>query len=246
MYLVFTILEWKFDLAEKRGIAVLVTCDYDGTPHISTLKATNDDAREMRKTFEQLGYDIKQLKNEEATVPAVSALVAQLSQYMKEYNGPVYNDDGGIKAITFAFAGHGSNENVVFTNDNQNLFLRDVVKPLVDPASTGRKCHKIPKLFFIDACRGTKDITVPRARAIDDIEGNFNIEYATIEGYKAFDDSWTPVLARELRENEDTYQNVMAEARRKAHEKYKLQQPQAQVQVNIGPFKLYYKEKREK
>ena len=196
----------------------------------------------MRETFEQFGYDIKQLKNKEATVPAVTALVSQLSQYMKDYNGPVYNDDGGIKAIAFAFAGHGSNENVVRDNDNEDLFLRNVVEPLVDPTSTGKKCPKIPKLFFIDACRGNEVITVPRERAIDNIQGNFNIEYATIEGYKAYDDSWTPVLARELRENDDTYQNVMAEARRKAHEKYLLQQPQTQGQLNIGTFKLYYKE----
>ena len=247
--------EWNFDLSEKRGIAVLVTCDYDNTPHIPTLKATNEDAFEMKETFEQFDYNIVQLQNKEVTEPAVLALVKQLSAYLKNYNGATVNEGGSrdatdsdkpVKAIVFAFSGHGTNDNIILANDGDPIFLRDVVMPLVDCASIGPTSHLIPKLFFIDACRGKNTIKVPEAKGdtdVNDIQGNFNIEFATISDHKAFTDSWMPVLARELRRNNDTYQNVLAKAKGKAHERYKLQQAQTQGQLIIGTFKLYYKRK---
>ena len=255
---------WNFDLSEKHGIAVLVTCDYDGTPHIPTLEATNEDAFEMKETFEQFDYNIVQLQNKEVTEHAVLALVEQLSTYLKNYNGATVNEgesrdgadiDKSVKAIVFAFSGHGTNDNILLANDGDPIFLRDVVKPLVDPsivgypsepASIGPTSHLIPKLFFIDACRGKNTIRIPEAKGdtdVNDIQGNFSIEFATIHDHKAFTDSWMPVLARELRRNNDTYQNVLAEAKGKAHERYKLQQAQTQGQLTAGKFKLYYKRK---
>ena len=245
--------EWNFDLSEKRGIALLVTCDYDGTPHIRTLEATNDDAFEMKETFEQFDYNIVQLQNKEVTEHAVLALVEQLSTYLKNYNGATVNEgesrdvadsDKPVKAIVFAFSGHGTNDNIILANDGDPIFLRDVVKPLVDPACIGPTSHLIPKLFFIDACQGT----VPEAKGdtdVNDIRGNFNIEFATIHDHKTFTDSWMPVLARELRRNNDTYQNVLAKAREKAHQRYRLQQAQTQSELNIGTFKLYYRRKHD-
>ena len=247
--------EWNFDLSEKCGIAVLVTCDYDGTPDLSTLKATNDDAYEMKETFEQFDYSIVQLQNKEVTEPAVLTLVKQLSAYLKDYNGATVNEGGSgdaadsdkpVKAIVFAFSGHGTNDNIILANDGDPIFLRDVVKPLVDSASIGPTSHLMPKLFFIDACRGRNTIKLREAKGdtdVNDIQGNFNIEFATINDHKAFTDSWMPVLARELRRNNDTYQNVLAKAKGKAHERYKLQQAQTQGQLIIGTFKLYYKRK---
>lgn len=46
-----------FKLTEKRGLAVLVTCDYGGT------LAVEKDAKEMKETFEHFGYEIAELKN---------------------------------------------------------------------------------------------------------------------------------------------------------------------------------------
>ena len=241
--------EWNFDLSEKRGIALVVTCDYDGTPG-STLKATNDDAMEMKETFEQFDYNILQLQNKEVTEHAVLALVEQLSVYLKDYKGATENKEGRnttdsdgkpVKAIVFAFSGHGTDDNIILANNGDAIFLRDIVKPLVDPAIIGFHSHVIPKLFFIDACRGKNTIKAKGETDVNDIQGNFNIEFATIHDHKAFTDSWMPVLARELRRNNDTYQNVLAKAKGKAHERYKLQQAQTQGQLIIGTFKLYYK-----
>ena len=209
----------------------------------------------MKETFEQFDYSIVQLQNKEVTEHAVLALVDQLSTHLKNYNGATVNEgesrdatdnDEPVKAIVFAFSGHGTKDNIILANDGGAIFLRDVVKPLVEYASIGPTSHLIPKLFFIDACRGQNTIIVPEAKGdtdVNDIQGNFNIEFATIDDHKAFTDTWMAVLARELRRNNDTYQHVLAKAKGKAHERYNLQQAQTQGQLIIGTFKLYYKRK---
>ena len=218
----------------------------------------------MKETFEQFDFNIVQLQNKEVTEHAVLTLVEQLSTYLKNYNGATVNkgesrdaadSDKPVKAIVFAFSGHGTNDNILLANDGDPIFLRDVVKPLVDPsivgypsdsASIGPTSHLIPKLFFIDACRGKNTIKVPEVKGdtdVNDIQGNFNIEFATIDDHRAFTDSWIPVLLRELRRDNDTYQNVLAKVKGKAYKRNKLQQAQTQGQLIIKTFKLYYKRK---
>ena len=202
---------------------------------------------EMKMTFEQFDYDIKQLKK--ATVPEVTTLVNQLSKYLKGYKGAIYNPDDGIKAIIFAFSGHGTKENLVLANDGEPLFLKDIVEPLVVPNSIRDTCNKIPKLFFIDACRGKRDIEIKAKGELDvnDVEGNFRIEYATIQDHIAFADGdesvWMPVLARQLRQSNDTYQNVIATVNCKVYRQLS-QWPQVQGQLICGPLTLYYKRKQ--
>lgn len=228
------------DLKGKRGLAVLVTCDYEGTKN--ELMATNDDAREMRATFDQFDYSIIQLSNQNATKPALSILVNRLSLYLKRYSGDTHNPDKSIKSIVFFFAGHGKESDQVLTNDGEILALKDVVEPLVKPAFIGETCHKIPKLFFIDACRGRK-VLKPRDGDSDlnRIDGNFWMEYATIQGHRAFDYVWTTTLARMLREYDDTFQTVMAEVNRAAFQTHPKQRPQTMGSLSTGSFKLYYK-----
>ena len=209
----------------------------------------------MKETFEQFDYNIVQLQNREVTEHAVLTLVERLSTYLRNYNGAIVNDGESrdaadshrpVKAIVFAFSGHGTNDNIILANDGEPIFLRDVVKPLVESVSIGPTSDRIPKLFFIDACRGANIIKVPEAKGntnVNDIQGNFNIEFATIHDHRAFTDSWMPVLARELRRNDDTYQNVLAKVKGKVHERFKLQQAQTLGQLKMDPFKLYYKRK---
>ena len=63
-----------------RGIAILVTCDYRGK-HGLELPATDTDADEMRKTFKQLGYDIHERQNENATESEIINLLTALNKY---------------------------------------------------------------------------------------------------------------------------------------------------------------------
>ena len=96
-----------FRLVQNRGLAILVTCDYEGTG-IPPLSSTNGDADGMRKTFEQFDYDIRQLKNGAATEHAITALLKQASDYLSRCGGPKKNRDGEKKVVIFAFSGHGT------------------------------------------------------------------------------------------------------------------------------------------
>ena len=239
----------ELNLAKKHGIAVIVTCDYKDNCKIKTLGSTNEDAVELTDTFMMLNYHIIPLKNEQVTESAVLGIVKQLSEYLKNYDGATDNGKDATeitiaKAIVFAFSGHGIKDNVVLANNGDLIFLRDVVQPLVDRDIIGHNSDKIPKLFFIDACRTESTFELPEAKGdcdVNDIRGNFNIEFATIYDHRAYTDSWIFVLACELRRTDDTYQNVLAEAKKKTNERYKLQQAQTQGQLTTGRFKLYYK-----
>ena len=187
--------------------------------------------------------------SEQVTKSAVLAIVKKLSEYIKNCDRATDNGKNAAeikitKAIVFSFSRHGITDNVVLANDGELIFLRDVMQPLVDPFTIGYHSDKIPKLFFIDACRGKSTLKIPEAKGdcdVNDIQGNFNIEFATIYDHRAYTDSWIFVLACELRRNDDTYQNVLDKAKKRTNERYKLQQAQTQGQLTTGPFKLYHK-----
>ena len=197
----------------------------------------------MRKTFKQFNYDIIQLQNNQATKDAVTALVKQLSLYMWKYTGATHNSDGRVKTIIFAFAGHGMDGNRIMANDGKELALREIVEPLVKRESIGYTCDKIPKLFLIDACRGRKLLRVREMSDITNINGNFRMDYATIQGYVVSDEhTWMSPLARMLSTCNETYQNVVAKVNKEVFEKGKRQRPQVVDQLTVGEFGLYYKE----
>ena len=224
--------ERKFNLEEKRGLAILVACHYQGT-----LPQTEKDAEEIKEMFTQFDYDIHQLPSEQVTSSSIRQLVQQLENYLSSYKGSAINPDSNKKAILFAFSGHGA-ENQIKTNDGELFPLHDIVRPLVNPQFV--QAHPIPKLFFIDACRGSLRVDDPSLKAI---KGNYCIEYATIEGQSAAalgpESAWMPVLANRFRRQDDTYQNVMADVKEQvAKEGY--QQAQSIDNLTGGKFKLYF------
>ena len=235
-----------FRLVQKRGLAILVTCDYEGTG-IPPLSSTNGDADEMRKTFEQFDYDIHQLKNGAATEHAITALLKQASDYLSRYGGPRKNRDGEKKVIIFAFSGHGTScgtsEDQIKTNGGELLSLREqIMLPLV----THPEVREIPKLFFIDACRGSDHLQKKKLdKGYLEVETNFRIDYATIPDHKAYAGTyvsfWMPVLASKLRETDAAFSSVIDDVNEEIHvQKETLQQPEAVSRLS-GTLKLYYK-----
>ena len=222
--------ERKFYLKEKRGLAILVTCDYQ-----DTLPQTKRDAAKMNKMFEQFEYDVHSLINKEATLSNIKDLVEQVTKYLDTYNGAAENRDGSKKAIIFAFSGHGTHENQIKSNDWKLLRLHDIVKPLVNPKLA--IVDPIPKLFFIDACRGRVKDDMTGA-----IEGNYCIEFATLQNHDAGalhrESEWMPVLADRFMSDDDTYQSVIEKVRKQVATEG--QQPQAITNFTTGTFKLYH------
>ena len=236
--------EQQFDLREKRGLAIIISCDYRGTPDFRPLLGTAKDAEEMRMTFQQFDYDVHQLKNEEATLSNIEEKLKQLGEYLRGYDGAAINHDGRKKAIVVTFSGHGSNPNLLITNDGESLFLKDVMELLVDPEM--KIAFSIPKLFMIDACRGSGELSTSDD-GVGAVGGNYRLDFATLRDQKAGADDdesvWMPVLARDLRRQmfqDRSYQDLVADANRDVFNKFG-QQPQVQDQLTVGALKLYYK-----
>ena len=82
-------------------------------------------------------------------------LLKKISDYLKTYNGPVEN-----KVIMFAFSGHGcrgGRYGKICANGGGQL---DVDEEVLFPLTTPATVFDIPKLFFIDACRGSQTLAV--------------------------------------------------------------------------------------
>ena len=222
-----------FHLDKKQGILVLVTCDYEGT-----LPGTNIDAKEMVDTFTQFDYEIVQFKNEEATKRAITFVLKQISQYLSQYNGTT--------KIVFAFSGHGATSDRIITHDMQRLSVNgDIFPPFIEHPGV----YYIQKNFFIDACRGGSELrskspeqdtitkqVVHYEKGLKHREGNFFIDYATIPDHVAYDNKWMHLLAKEIRDSNESLQNIAAKVRNEVGER---QQGETVDRLKGGPF--YFK-----
>ena len=234
----------EFKLESMRGIAILVTCDYRAK-HGLELPATNADADEMRKTFKQLGYDIHERQNENATESEIINLLTALNKYLIAYGAKLKNSDGREKVIAFAFSGHGRPDDEVdkdsvslLTYDQKKLSLkRDIMKHVLGI----QHVFEIPKLFFIDASRGLQTQTIIRKAAIAD-EGNYRIDYSTIPDHVACSRGikWMTELACKLRgEKMQSLQNVVAIVKKSVQEGG--EQCESIDRLTTGPLYLHPK-----
>ena len=199
----------------------MVTCDYVNSGK-QPLPATKKDAEEMETTFKEFKYDIHKLQNGDATKQGIMSALSSASKYLSTYST---SGDLESQVIIFAFSGHGSNKKgneLLYSNDGQEIQLEDeVIFPLVQEINVAR----IPKIFFIDACRGSDFlVSVSKGggppgevlksvkqcweeKGVNHVQGNYRVYYATIPDHKAYasvDGSgsrWMPLMARALRDD---------------------------------------------
>ena len=196
----------------------------------------------MRKTFEQFGYDIHPLQGGTATDVMIKGLLGQVCQSLGKYS-----------VIVFAFSGHGTDYDQLLTNNGKWMSLKEeIILPILKNSSID-----IPKVFFIDACRGSEILKSKGGdKSGDDVpesvehyekgftrsQANYRIDYATIPDHKAFTadygSKWMPVLARKLRKTDDTLQNIAPTV---TGEVFKIDQRQQSESVDRlhGPLKLH-------
>ena len=237
----------EFKLESMRGIGILVTCDYRGYSGKCGLQlpATSIDANEMRQTFEKLGYDIHERRNENVTKDEINTLLADLRTYLQQYKGKLTNQDGSEKVTAFAFSGKGGPDNnqdkdsiSLLTYDGENLSLKgNIMRNLIGIP----RVFEIPKLFFIDASRGLQQMT--KKAAIED-EGNYRIDYSTIPDHVACSDGikWMTELARKLHDEKlkrQSLQNVAAIVKKSVQEGGLLQQCESIDRLITGPLYLH-------
>ena len=265
-------------LPNSKGLAVIITNDYDGPSEKVTLYDTHEDGRVLKETFEFLQFTTHWQKN--ATEREMKNLVREINS-LKHPNYHAH----GYRCIVFAFSGHGGDEDVLIGQDDGQIHLQnDIITQLALNGSIA----EIPKLFFIDACRGKarkgktstpqddveKDTAkcgatemtdadrLTLAQIITELEGNFLVGYATLSKKQAFmnlrrsdshrkDDKergsvWMQELAKELRESNDSVQNIMDAVIQKIYRKYirnfkpkrKIQQPETISRLVCGPLHL--------
>ena len=184
-----------------------------------------------------MNYVVYQLKNEEATKANILELVGKVSDDLKEYNGPV--DDS--KVIIFAFSGTGGSDMIVANDGGMIDLNHDIVIPLI----RYEEVLNIPKLFFIDACRGSHSHISPCAGGSMSVYGvNICMDYATMADHLSYisttESMWMPKLARALREQKDSYQNISDRVKREVYigSEGKNQQCESINRLNTGPLYL--------
>ena len=111
---------------------------------------------------------------------------------------------------------------------------------------TGAVCVKIERIPIINMCRGSDHLDHRRiGKGVVEVETNYRIDYATIPGHVSFasgnESMRMPQLARLLREEDDTYSNIVDQVNKVVYEQDQVQ-PEAINRFHVGTLKLHYKE----
>lgn len=222
-----------------------MTCDYKRNSDLGYLPSTNGDHEEMLKTFQTFEYDIHPLKNKDATEESIKNLLVQLHFYFQTTKVTRFDNDQRKKAIVFVFSGHGDSDQqdtdyIVGNDGGKVLLINDIMRAFV--THTGN-IALIPKLFFIDACRGHHWLTMPLPRGDRVSEINCRIDYS---GHNSEDkDKWIRLVAAGLREKDLSVGDIMTDVRRQMYEQGHTipQIPDTRDHLVVGPLRLWYSPK---
>lgn len=222
-------------IRNKRGLAVIVTCDYEGSK-LTKLPGTNIDASEMEKTIEELKYGKILLKNENATESSIMTEIGRVS-------GDLHLLED--KIIIFVFSGHGATGDQIVSQKGEYLSLKNITQRLLARRSSTNP--NPPVLFFIDACRGSEQLKSDDdlVKGLIEQKTNFRLDYATVDHHVSHaggsGSRWLLAVAQKLRnERNKSLQNIMADVKKEVWEGFLTkQQPQSVDQLNCGTLYLH-------
>ena len=200
-----------------KGLALIVGCDQG--PGFKFLHGVEKDVTWMEATFHgTLKYCTWLLKN-----PTRKELFDALVTVARHQDYPP-----SYKRFVFIFAGHGVHGKLVLRDDQVGI-TEEIIVPL--EAKDAPSLSTMPKLFFIDACRGKekdRGITVATrgGEAVESIKvpekGNMLIAYSTLPHYEALEGSdggfWLRRLSQELRTSKASILDVLTTVRGKVLE----------------------------
>ena len=130
----------------KRGLAIIVTNDYSDTPGIRKLTNAHKDGEKMKRTFEDLEIaTIRKNNIDHDELVRTLHDVAHVQKFPKSY-----------KTISVLFSGHGIDSGDIYMQDGKKISIQAIVNSLLPRQAP--TLGNIPKLFFIDACRGSEDM----------------------------------------------------------------------------------------
>ena len=204
---------------KAKGLAIIITNDYIGTPEfphkLDELNGTMKDGENFWSTFSSLKFVVHWEHN---------VNTERLEQIMYEVKHLKHKKVKDYKCIVLVFSGHGTSGNYVYMHDRKEVNISEhLIAPLL-PESV-KEFGNIPKLFFIDACRGSKTmktVVVPKGKSASEgtspsrgsslisnlkvpAKGNFLVAYSTMPEYRAYEDGaggiWLTVLAKKIMES---------------------------------------------
>ena len=212
----------------KRGLAIIITNEYASRPR--PLR-TRKDGERMRIAFSRL--EIANIWMQNVTKYQLQQLLGEVEQI-----GPFPKT---YESISFVYSGHGDNESFCL-EDESSITIQEVISAL--SATKSPQIAALPKLFFIDACRGDKKIRpirVPARRRESSLrtelqpqprtfvtsqEGNVLIAYSTVAPYVStdYDDGseWMKILADTMCKSTDHIEEVLTQVRRDLHAVYQI------------------------
>jgi len=223
----------------KRGLAIIVTNDYSSLPDetLKTLSGPRKDGERMKRVFNELGI---------ATLWKRNVRYGELVSTLREV-ASLPMCPASYKSISFVFSGHGHGTGEVYMQDGSVMEVQEIVNFLLPRQA--RNIGNIPKLFFIDACRGTETmepVMCPRGEGgspnvpVREVlrrgatekktilippDGNTLVAYSTTSSHLAHETEadggvWMKALAEKLRSSKKPIEMVLTEVRSELHARY--------------------------
>ncbi|XP_049589953.1 caspase-3-like [Syngnathus scovelli] len=167
---------YKMDYPNMGICLIINNKNFDKSTRMSTRNGTDVDAAFAMKTFKELGYTIKVATDQ--TVKQMMSLMLSVSQ----------EDHSRNASFVCVLLSHGE-EGVIFGTDGFEM-LENLTKPF-----KGHRCKTLvgkPKLFFIQACRGSEldggtglqtDSVEEQTSERIPVEADFLYAYSTAPGY---------------------------------------------------------------
>ena len=220
-----------------KGLCVIIANSRGNLPEMPLLEGVKTDLVKMKRTFETLKFAV--MTREDCSAAQMVSLfhcVALFSEYPPSY-----------RRIAVVFAGHGV-EGALCAHDGTVPI--DEILGQFQPGNCHPSIGGIPKLFFIDSCRGKQKmepVVVERGATavpskVVSPRGNILVAYSTLEGYKAHEAEeggiWATELSKQLLHDKSlpdiivsVNQTLMVKFQNSALSLY-LQQPECNLTIN--------------
>lgn len=220
--------------SQARGLAVVIANETSSETK-ECLRGAEKDLARMLDVFTKLKFvTIGMLNATAGEIKNVVKAVAKFHSYPESY-----------RRIAFTFSGHGD-ETSIHTRTGR-VILEEIITPL--QPMHARHLASIPKLFFIDACRGNQDdpgvmSRGPRTEQRRASYGNTLVAHSTLLHCKAFEISksggvWMKAVGEKLCTVRKSVLDVLTEVNAQLEERYKdsqyeqvIQQPVMHVTLN--------------
>ncbi len=230
---------------QANGLAVIISNDYQNTRDLLTLEATIKDSQNMKNTFESVKLAV--IARHNVLYNEMLALLSSIIEF-KRYP-PTY------KRLVLVFSGHGISDHLLYTNDATltTISINDIVKDFYNASHLA----KIPKVFFVDACRGDQRnlgmmVSSRGGKSITDIvpaEGNWLLAYSTLPRHRSYEEQgkggvWMSMLAEKLRTEDTSLADILTSVNEELVDLYRedktypIQQPEYISRLNSNIFFL--------